>query len=146
MGLHSVTTGLSIMRLVTVNIPSMMHVSVQAPPLPTQIQAGFDPCHIVQVEGCSSQHAACRGNPLTPSVLAFLFLFVPPSWAYPVFLSSRVDGTETHTALYSIRCVLPIFPLPLQNIHTRQCFESRPMSTPPPWSNPPTKHVAPQVS
>lgn len=111
MGLQSVTTGLSITRLVTVNTPSMMHVSVQAPPLPTQIQAGFDPCHVLQVEGCSSQHAACHGNPLTPGLSAFLFLFIPPSWAYPVFLSSRVDGTETeHFIQSNVSCPSPLFP------------------------------------
>lgn len=127
-----------------VNTLSTMHVSVQAPPLPTQIQAAFDPCHILRVEGCSSQHAACRGNPLTPQhprgLSAFLFLFVPPLWAYPVFLSSGVDRTETHAALYSGQMCPARLPCsPPKHTHTDQCFESGMVSTASPWSNPPTK-------
>lgn len=111
-----------------------------------QIQAAFDPCHVLRAEGCSSQHAACHGNPLTPQhprgLSAFFFLLVPPLWTYPVFLSSGVDGTETHAALYSDQ-MGPAHFLSKTHTHTYQCFESRTVSTPSPWSNPPTKRVPP---
>ena len=41
LGLRRVTACLSVTRPVTVNTLSTMHVGVQAPPLPTQIQAAF---------------------------------------------------------------------------------------------------------
>lgn len=83
--------------VVQVNAPSTAPVGMPAPPSAAQIQPASDPCHVMRVQGCGSLFTPQHPRGLS----AFLGLFLPLPWAYAIFLSSEVYGTETHTALYS---------------------------------------------
>lgn len=127
--------------VVQVNAPSTAPVGMPAPPSAAQIQPASDPCHVMRVQGCGSLFTPQHPRGLS----AFLGLFLPLPWAYAIFLSSEVYGTETHTALYSEQSCpahLPSVCHPPQNTHTHQRFESRMVPTPP-QRNSPTNDVAP---